>query len=172
MFLFRLGRCTATSRKNDPRMSLSRPSHISGCPSSPLFSLFIRECHGEWFAQDWLHRHSVCEPFLWGPWPWRKGPQPGLIRRKTTTMRRTNRLQIRPIRALSGRFLQALIVEWLFPMHLGKHRPVCNERRCFNGRCQIAPCTAWRMTLRRNIALHRRAPPSIEPSVVPRPKPH
>ena len=78
MFLFRLGRCTATSRKNDPRMSLSRPSHISGCPSSLLFSLFIRECHGEWFAQDWLHRHSVCEPFLWGPWPWRKGPLSGV----------------------------------------------------------------------------------------------
>jgi hypothetical protein len=39
---------------------------------------------------------------------------------KTTTMRRTNRLQIRSIRALSAPFLQALIVEWLFPMHIDK----------------------------------------------------
>jgi len=39
---------------------------------------------------------------------------------KTTTMRRTIRLQIRQMRALSGRFLRAMIVEWLFPMHFDK----------------------------------------------------
>ena len=44
----------------------------------------------------------------------------GSSARKTTTMRRTIRLQIRSVRALSARFLRAMIVEWLFPMHLDK----------------------------------------------------
>lgn len=35
-------------------------------------------------------------------------------------MRRTIRLWIRHFRPLSARFLRALIVEWLFPMHLDK----------------------------------------------------
>ena len=44
----------------------------------------------------------------------------GLSVHKTTTMRRTNRLQIRSVRALSARFLRAMIGEWLFPMHTAK----------------------------------------------------
>ena len=48
---------------------------------------------------------------------------PGKFTRKTTTMRRTIRLQIRLVRALSGRFLRAMIVEWLFPMHFVKALP-------------------------------------------------
>ena len=36
----------------------------------------------------------------------------GLSAHNTTTMRRTIRHQIRPARALSGRFLRAMIVEW------------------------------------------------------------
>jgi len=55
--------------------------------------------------------------------PGEKARFPGLSSRKTTTMRRTNRLQNRPTRALSARFLRAPIVEWLFPMHLGKTLP-------------------------------------------------
>lgn len=38
-------------------------------------------------------------------------------------MRRTNGLWIWPIRPLWARFLQALVVEWLFPMHLDKTLP-------------------------------------------------
>jgi hypothetical protein len=44
----------------------------------------------------------------------------GDLARKTTTMRRTNRLQIRSVRTLSARFLRAMIGEWLFPMHTAK----------------------------------------------------
>ena len=44
----------------------------------------------------------------------------GFSSHKTTTMRRTIRLQIRSDRALSARFLRATIVEWLFPMHIDK----------------------------------------------------
>ena len=51
----------------------------------------------------------------------------GFSVRKTTTMRRTIRLQIRPMRALSGRFLRAMIVEWLFPMNFDK-APSCRQR--------------------------------------------
>jgi hypothetical protein len=42
----------------------------------------------------------------------------GTFAHKSTTMRRTNRHQFRPIRRLSARFLRPLIVEWWFPMHL------------------------------------------------------
>lgn len=41
-----------------------------------------RESAGEWFAADWLHRHSVCEPSLRGLGPWGKGPIPGLFSAK------------------------------------------------------------------------------------------
>jgi hypothetical protein len=43
---------------------------------------------------------------------------PGVLAPKITTMRRTIRLSIRPIRGLSTLFLRAMIVEWLFPMHI------------------------------------------------------
>ena len=43
----------------------------------------------------------------------------GSFTRRTTIMRRTNRLSIRP-RGISARFLRATIVEWLFPMHIDK----------------------------------------------------
>ena len=39
---------------------------------------------------------------------------------KTTTMRRTNRLKFRSIRALSARFLRTMIRQWLFPMHINE----------------------------------------------------
>ncbi len=44
----------------------------------------------------------------------------GLSAHKTTIMRRTIRVQIRSVRVLSGRFLRAVIAEWLFPMHFVK----------------------------------------------------
>ena len=42
----------------------------------------------------------------------------GLSACKTTTMRRTIWLQIRPMQALLARFLPAMIVEWLFSMQI------------------------------------------------------
>jgi hypothetical protein len=51
----------------------------------------------------------------------------GVSSHKTTTMRRTIRLQIRSVRALSARFLGAMIVEWLFPMLIDK-MPTCLHR--------------------------------------------
>ena len=44
----------------------------------------------------------------------------GSFAQKTTTMRRTNRLKFRSIQARAACFLQAMIVEWWFPMHLDK----------------------------------------------------
>lgn len=45
---------------------------------------------------------------------------PGTFVQKTTTMRRTNRLQNRQVWAFSSRFLRAMIGEWLFPMHIAE----------------------------------------------------
>lgn len=61
--------------------------------------------------------------FSGAPGPGEKARFTGLFARKTTTMRRTNRPKIRPLRSLSAHFLRAPIVEWLFPMHLGKTLP-------------------------------------------------
>jgi len=52
-------------------------------------------------------------------------------------MRRTIQLQIRSIRALSARFLGAMIVEWWFPMHIDEtrtrlHRTVQSNQRPAN----------------------------------------
>jgi hypothetical protein len=45
---------------------------------------------------------------------------PGKLAQKTTTKRLEIRGPFRSISALSAHFLQALIVEWLFPMHIYK----------------------------------------------------
>lgn len=58
--------------------------------------------------------------------PGEKARIPGLFAWRRTTMHRTNRLQARPIRPLSARFLPASIVEWLFPMHLAEALP-CSQ---------------------------------------------
>ena len=50
--------------------------------------------------------------------PGEKARNPGTNAHETATMRRTNRLSIRPVRRLSAPFLRATIVEWLFPMHI------------------------------------------------------
>jgi len=38
-------------------------------------------------------------------------------------MRRTNQLQFGPFAGFSPRFLPAMMVEWLFPMHIAKMLP-------------------------------------------------
>jgi len=58
----------------------------------------------------------------------------GFIAPKRTTMWRTNGLSIRQIAGLSARFLQAMIVEWLFPMQIRKTPARLNGTRCSESR--------------------------------------
>lgn len=73
-----------------------------------------------------------------------------LFPRRWTTMRRTNRIQIQSVRAISAPILRAAMVV-RFPMQVEKTPPTCVGRRCLNLASRFSCELARRKLLRRNV---------------------